>query len=277
MIELLHQQGYKDASFLIPGEAVHVSFPNFEHHHGDLERSNFDVMVLVNGSIVGWGFEESFLQRDFAKLIEPAEIAKYNEIETEDMDYVTLASEHSTVEGDVMVVGGLSERQRLLDKAAFLFGLSRSTKLAVLESQFDQFVTKSRRATLEFYEGGGGSRGAKHKQTLQQIGELLKIRGDLNLYSELIETPDLYWSEPSLETLYRKILKTLDTAPRIEILNKKLDYATEELRIILATLNEEKALKLEMIIIYLIMIEVGFELFHFWEHYTERRNDSKLA
>ena len=42
------------------------------------------------------------------------------------------------------------------------------------------------------------------------IGELLKFRADLNLHSELIDTPEIYWSQPELEDLYVRMCKVLD-------------------------------------------------------------------
>ena len=111
----------------------------------------------------------------------------------------------------------------------------------------------------------------KNKEILQFVGKMLVVRGKLNLYSELIEIPDLYWSEPSLENMYKQISRNLDVGPRINILNQKLDYAIDEQRVLLSSLNEEKGSRLEWIIIYLIMFEVCLELFHFYERTVEER------
>ncbi|GMM33937.1 Mrx10 protein [Saccharomycopsis crataegensis] len=303
VIALLHSKGYKDASFLIPQEAVHLTFPNFDNqnlasNHRHYNELGFDILILVNGSVVAWGFDENFLNNNFLSLVEKARVNPYKASESEDMDFVMVNiaqknshnkealdesaavfandtksahnnSSRSGMDNDVMMINADNDNQQLLDKAAFSFGLTRSTKLAILESLFERCVEQTRQNTLDFYKGfSKKSKMKQHKETLKLIGQLLLIRGELNLYSELIDTPDLYWSEPNLESLYKKVSKNLDIVPRIEILNKKLDYATEESRIILATLNEDKASKLEWIIIYLILIEVCFELFHFYERYS---------
>ena len=52
------------------------------------------------------------------------------------------------------------------------------------------------------------------------MGELLKIRGHVNLHSELLETPDMYWEEPQLEQLFEKMEHNMDISHRISILNK---------------------------------------------------------
>ena len=139
-----------------------------------------------------------------------------------------------------------------------------------LEATLDSHIEKTREFTESL------SRGRKlnisEKAVLQSTGRLFLMRGKLNLYSELIETPDLYWSEPQLEKIYRQISRNLDIQPRISILNTKLDYATDEARALMAVLNEKKGTRLEWIIIYLITVEVCFELFHFYEKYQDIYN-----
>lgn len=86
---------------------------------------------------------------------------------------------------------------------------------------------------------------------------------------------DLYWEEPELEQLYSLISRKLDVATRIAILNKKLDYASESINVLKSHLSEEQGVRLEWMIIILIMVEVGFEIFHFVEHWYEKQAPSK--
>ena len=103
------------------------------------------------------------------------------------------------------------------------------------------------------------------KETLSLTGELLHFRAQLNLNSDLIDTPDIYWSEPKLEDLYLKISRILETRRRTAILNKKLDYAKEMAQVLSEHLAEKHGLKLEWGIIALIAVEVAFESFHLIE------------
>ena len=97
---------------------------------------------------------------------------------------------------------------------------------------------------------------------LKLTGELLKFRADLNLHSELIDTPEIYWSRPELEELYIKVSKVLDIRQRVHVLNKKLDYANELASVLRSHLSELHSLKLEWGIIVLIAVEVAFETLH---------------
>lgn len=264
---------------LIPGEVIVFKYNNIG-----------DVMVLgENGSIVCWGVNESVARSEIIPIIldaceNPLEQSEY---ESEDMDYVDLEtvqdlqlvtvnqnSEESFIVGDLFVINNIDPTLGLLDKAAFSSGLSRSTNLAVLENTMEDHIRKTRIITEKI------SKGLKLKtngrDALKFIGKLFLIRGKLNLYSELIETPDLYWSEPQLEKIFNNVSKYLDITPRINILNTKLDYSTDECRALISLLNERNGTFLEWIIIYLIAFEVCFELYHYMERVSaeKERNTS---
>ena len=62
--------------------------------------------------------------------------------------------------------------------------------------------------------------------------------------TQLLETPDFYWSEAKLEELYHMMSRTLDVNHRISILNKKLDYANELVGVLRGHLSEKHTNKL---------------------------------
>lgn len=87
------------------------------------------------------------------------------------------------------------ERQKvdtILAKIAFFSGLARSTKLAVLESVLSDYFESTRSIPTML------SRGSRLPFTrsfiLWKTGQLLSVRAQLNLYSELTDfLPDLFW------------------------------------------------------------------------------------
>lgn len=234
-----------------------------------------NVMVLANGTIVGWGMTEQRMLAEHVPLVAEAVEEKY-EPESEEMDYVIVPGHDETaMVGDVFVVHEDKEHDVLLEMAAFAIGLSRSTRLSILEESLEKHIELARENSEAL------SQGLKVKTTesdiLKLTGRLFLIRGKLNLYLELIETPDLYWSEPVLERIYEAVGKRLDMALRISIMNRKLDYITEEQRALLSVLNEKKLTRLEWIIILLIMVEVLFEIVHFVEKYIDSRTNEELT
>lgn len=243
----------------------------------NIKYNGKDIMILANGTIVGWGISEHHLTYNIIPWFELAIIDKYT-YESEEMDYIDLneldlnPKDSSFMLGELVVIQNPSDQQKLLDKAAFAMGLSRSTRLSVLENALEKHILLTRSNSERL--SNGEKLTSTESEVLRLTGRLFLLRGKLNLYSELIETPDLYWSEPNLEKIYDTISRTLDIQPRISILNRKLDYATEEQRALLSVLNEKKGTRLEWIIIILIMVEVGFETFHFYERYAEKKDSA---
>lgn len=232
-----------------------------------------DLMLLSNGTLVGWGMEESTMAR-FVPEIEGAINEKY-QYESEDMEWIQLDNDpekatdsgKSYMKDEIMVLQGNKRQLILLDMAAFAVGFSRSTRLSVLENALESHLQLTR--VNSEYLSVGKALTIAESDVHRLTGRLFLLRGKLNLYSELIETPDLYWTEPALEAIYESVSRQLDVSPRIAILNRKLDYAIEEQRAWLSVLNEKKGTRLEWIIIGLIMVEVAFETFHFYKDYKD--------
>jgi uncharacterized Rmd1/YagE family protein len=142
------------------------------------------------------------------------------------------------------------------DKLAFSHGIANSVKLGALEKLLDNHIDSVRH--IPEIMRLGQSLPIKRAEVMSKIGELLSFRAQLNLHSELLETPDIYWSEPHLEDLYNKIVRILDVRPRVSTLNRKLDYANELTQILRNHLSEKHGLTLEWTIIILIFVEVIF-------------------
>ena len=108
----------------------------------------------------------------------------------------------------------------------------------------------------------------------QKTGQLLSIRAQLNLYSELTDSlPDLFWDsrhELGLEGYYDQVGRALDINIRIKVLNEKMDYAQEIASVLRQHLSEAHGVRLEWIIIALIAVEVFFALQREVKEYRER-------
>ena len=48
----------------------------------------------------------------------------------------------------------------------------------------------------------------------QKIGQLFIMRINVNLVSNVLDTPEIFWSEPALEPLYSAIRKYLEITQR---------------------------------------------------------------
>ncbi|GME97155.1 unnamed protein product [Ambrosiozyma monospora] len=243
---------------------------------------------MKTGTIVAWDAEESDVLNKIVPIFNDASVTPYI-VETEDLDYVELENSDSNVEDlkefnegnpgsfvskEIICLSG-SPGDKLLDKVAFSYGISRSTRLAILESSLERHINMTKDTTKKLSRGERLRLSAK--DVLSSSGRLLLLRGKLNLYSQLTETPDLYWDEPNLEKIYTDISKVLEVNARANVLNKKLDYASEDAQTLVELLKSRNESKLEWIIIYLIVIEVCFETHHFYERFLEKNSESKAV
>lgn len=224
-----------------------------------------NLFIFKFGTIVAWDLPEQELVDDVLPLFQEAMINSYK-VQSEDLDYVDLneADKTSYVTHDEIICLNNDPQNKLLDMLAFSYGISRSTRLAILEKSIEDHINLTRSTIQKLADGEKITVDSRSATKLS--GRLLLLRGKLNLYSELVETPDIYWSEPRLEKIHTKISNELDVPQRINVLNRKLDYLTDESHALVEVLTHKSEKILELIIIYLIVIEVCFESYHFYDH-----------
>ena len=307
--DLLRQRGWKDdvwGTGMFP-QVLHIQIPTTgdslhgSHHEnagGETGVEQGDVFVFPSGSVVTWHISEKLARHLVERLLLPAaENSHVDKLEAEDLEYIEDPTrETSEIIGDTIILGtkpnpehiyeptphtspneqqqhqNSPETDTVLAKIAFSSALARSTKLAVLESRLTTYFQTTHSIPLTL------SQGSKPRHTrafiLRKTGELLTLRAQLNLYSELTDTlPDLFWDSPhelGLENIYESVGRSLDVGARIRGLNEKMDYASEIAAVLRERLSERHGHLLEWIIIWLILVEVAYGSLHLWRERVER-------
>ncbi|KAK6001734.1 hypothetical protein QM012_002224 [Aureobasidium pullulans] len=291
---LIQQSGYKVDPFttgLYP-QVIHFQIPNPPTQNEsvkDCSDGPGDVFVFPSGSLVCWNVPEPLQLHLVHKLLLPsAENPHLDRIEIEDLAYVEDSSHHtSEIIGDTIILGTktsdqacaaasisppLPEMDTVLAKIAFSSGLARSAKLAVLEDLLSSYFSSTR--SIPTILSRGSPLRFSRSFILRKTGELLSIRAQLNLYSELTDSlPDIFWDSPSslgLSAYYDEVGRALDVGVRIRVLNERMDYAGEIASVLRERLSEKHSTGLEWLIIFLISIEVGFELWRIWRERQEK-------
>ena len=257
-----------------------------------------DVFIFPSGTLVAWGVPEESVETFATKTLYPAAQMPYKleQMETEDLNYLEdPTTEKSSIRGDTIFLGTkmqnttsqLSEERSIsteekpwgkeahtdsvLTKIAFSSGLARSTKLAALETMLDDYFQSTR--SIPSMLSKGTRIPFSRSFVLQKTGQLLSVRAQLNLYSELTDSlPDLFWDsrhDLGLEGYYDHMGRALDTNVRIKTLNQKMDYAQEIASLLREQLSEQHSLRLEWIIIALIAVEVCFAFRQEWKEWKE--------
>lgn len=289
--DILQEKGYEPDPYdtVLYPQVVHVQVPVDAIRRvsnpatTDLSSDEVgDIFVFPSGTVVAWSLPEGFTSFLATRTLLPAaEGAHIKHIETEDLEYVEDPQrDNSSIKGDTIVLGtkpvtgdvelsqpGQQSVDTVLTKVAFSSGLARSTKLAVLESLLADYFESTRAIPTLL------SKGSRLPFTrdfiLRKTGQLLSVRAQLNLYSELTDSlPDIFWDsrhELGLEGYYEQVGRALDVGIRIKLLNEKMDYAQEIASVLRERLSEKHGLRLEWIIILLIAVEVGFEVLRMWK------------
>lgn len=230
--------------------------------------NNGDIFIFPSGTVVTWSMSEDILMKLASKhLIRAANFPHMDRAEMEMLQFTPDETrDTSYMKGEVVVLGTRAQETEdnrvdtTLAKIAFSSGLARSPKLAVLETDLEYLLQESK-ATLNVLAAGSQSK-LKRSSILKMTGQLLNLRSQLNHYSDITEElPDMFWeSESVLEEYYNQIGGALSVRRRIEILNKRIDYANENVSVLREMISEKYGHRLEWIIIALITVEVLFEL-----------------
>ncbi|KAJ3015841.1 hypothetical protein HKX48_004345 [Thoreauomyces humboldtii] len=248
----------------IADDVYHVRLIAPEDGGVDLTSGAFhdaEAFIFRDGTLATWGASEEANEAILA-LVKAAEINSYRAPETEWFHYGVDMEQTGGLTADTILIGdnGLPATQSRL---AYSSGLARSVKLASLEEMLDSHLEKNRHIPQVLLQGRKIP--LTRAQVLQNLGELFSLRGHLNLHSELLDSPDFCWSSQKMEDIFERISRNLDVRPRIAVFNKKLDYANELTEVIRNHLHTQHSTTLEWAIIILIMIEVGFQIFHTYE------------
>ncbi|KAI3401137.1 hypothetical protein diail_283 [Diaporthe ilicicola] len=250
-----------------------------------------DVFVFPSGTVVTWGLPADVgINMAQGTLLRAAHNHDLESAERESLDFETdAAMTTSTMRRDRVILGTKERRgddddadagtYPNLAKIAFSSGLARSTKIAFLEALLSAYFKKTKDIPRQLLEG---QLAVNKKFILQRTGELLELRSQLNLYSELTDSlPDMFWDQDSelrLEQNYEQVGRALDVLDRIKLLNQRMDYAQEMATVMRGMWDTDHGAFLEKIIIALICIEVLFEMRRiFFEHKESWQKQDQAA
>lgn len=137
--------------------------------------------------------------------------------------------------------------------------LAQSSSLEVIEWEVEEFLAESETMTKSLKRGALGSK--SRDRLLRFIGEGLSARHRIVNQLSLLNEPERTWENQELYQLYRDLFKTFDMKDRIEKLEKTLSLCTEVSKLLLEVANARRAEVMEIVIIFLIAIEVVKSLF----------------
>lgn len=141
---------------------------------------------------------------------------------------------------------------------ALSYGLAQSVKLLLYEEVIDSLVLRTR--TLPEQLARDGKIKLSHRDLKRLIGELLAARYSVNLISDILDIPEYFWQHPELEKLHMECAREVELRQRARILDTRTQVIKDALDILNNELSSSSSDRVERAILFLIAVEVAFEL-----------------
>src|SRR5260221_14648629 len=123
----------------------------------------------------------------------------------------------------------LKSRSHLL-KLSIAHALAQSTLLARYETTARRVLSSPLTVSIPTQLAEKGALHLPRHEALKLTGRLFKLRRDVNLVSNVLDVPELFWSEASLKALYDAVREYMEIKRRVEALNEKLGVASDFVR-----------------------------------------------
>ena len=101
-----------------------------------------------------------------------------------------------------------------------------------------------------------GRAGARSKELLRHIGDVLLMQQKMVGRVETGEKPELLWDHPELERLYMRLAEEYELRDRDRALDRKLDVISRTVETLLGLVQTRSSLRVEWYIVLLIVAEL---------------------
>ncbi|KAI9254245.1 hypothetical protein BY458DRAFT_521215 [Sporodiniella umbellata] len=214
-----------------------------------------EVFIFDYGVVVFWNFrraEELLMLEDFMQFsIEP-----FRDNPDEDMQIEEIHFQYDTSQMKPRIFNDMItlKSSNHMVKLTLSHGLSQSAVVARYEDIMDKTIEETKHFPKEMAETG---RLGKTRAEITKInGQLFTLRMNVNLVSNVLDTPEIFWSEPALQPMYTAIREYLEIPQRAQILNDRLRVISDLLSMLRDHLTNFGVEYQTLIIIYLIIIAV---------------------
>jgi uncharacterized Rmd1/YagE family protein len=101
-----------------------------------------------------------------------------------------------------------------------------------------------------------GRAGARSKELLRHIGDVLLMQQKMVGRVETGEKPELLWDHPELERIYARLAEEYELRDRDRALDRKLDVISRTVETLLGLVQTRSSLRVEWYIVLLIVAEL---------------------
>ena len=141
-------------------------------------------------------------------------------------------------------------------KLTISHAIAQSTKLSSFEQQMANQMAEAQHVPRAL--ALTGKLGLSRTQVVRILGAMYRSRVDVNLSSNVLDTPSFFWdSEPLLHPLYTAVREYLEIGPRVKVLNERCRVFLDLAEILSDSVADTKMSRLTWIIIGLIAVSIA--------------------
>ena len=207
-----------------------------------------EAMIFICGCVVFWGVDYQDVQT-FLKKVKECSVDPNNH----PVDEV-----YNIVQGDK---AGIQDSDIILDndnidtKTAISYALAQAVKLKHYEDIVAE--TMPDLLTLPSDLAANGRIRISKKKALKKTGEIFLVRVQINLHSDLLDTPEYFWERKEKEErVYQMMKQEMELVKRIKKLNHRLDIMQSTYDLLRAHIEHKDSILLETTITILIALEI---------------------
>lgn len=199
------------------GECLYMSYK--------FDSRDFDLFVFDYGVVVFWGLTESQEEKIVKMCRNFAVNAYINEkIETEYFKY-GVVKDNPMINNDVFYLAN----DEFFNKLVVSCAIAQSVRLDCFEDLVEQAVAPLISPPLHLDKLGIIKKSGSDIAKL--TSKLHALRFNLNIVSNILDTPDILWHYPSYSSLYETVRRYLDIQSRADILNQRVDVIKDFLQL----------------------------------------------
>ncbi|PVU99089.1 hypothetical protein BB559_001018 [Furculomyces boomerangus] len=211
-----------------------------------------ECFVFDYGVVVTWGMSESE-ELVFLRMISRFAVDMVDAENQQKEEFSVCYKEGSKprISNDIIEMNG---SQGFGARIAISHAIAQSSKLSLFEELVEVTIDQTKHIPESFAEHGIVN--LSRKAIAKKIGKLFIMRVNVNLVSNILDTPEIFWDEPNLQPVYNEFKSYLEIPQRIELLNHRVSVIGNLLEMLRDNLNGSQGEFLEWIVIILIVVDI---------------------
>lgn len=165
----------------------------------------------------------------------------------------------------------LRDANDTMTKLSLSMAIAQSVKLSRFEDMVDGAIQQVESVPAEI--AATGTVKMTRSASIKNIGRMFNMRTQVNLIAPILDTPEIFWTEPQIVTSYVMLRQYLEISNRVKILNLRVSVMGDMLDMLNNFLNKSHVESLEWIVIGLICLSVTLAALTIYvkiQHYVNR-------